>query len=103
MSDAKHTPGPWIANANKILGLDGRLVTMLDDLETTCAEDEANAEFIVRAANAHDALVEALEAVEWGCGGQPGHCPCCGELKIMRLHADDCKLAAALRVGRGED
>lgn len=76
MADAQHTPTPWL--------LDGRLVYSLQDdargrptnrfsahLDpgfgrdglTPDTELDANAAFIVRACNAHEALVAALKGV----------------------------------------
>lgn len=56
----KHTPGPWTANGDMVN-------TKKDCLYVAkCAGDtdeqaEANAEFIVRACNCHDELVEACK------------------------------------------
>lgn len=64
----KHTPTPWITqqieNHIQIMrgheyGYTGIGQTYHTDLET----NKANAAFIVRACNSHDALVEALEGL----------------------------------------
>jgi hypothetical protein len=68
MSETKHTPGPWKAgrfNTNpaapiQIYGPDR------DPIVTTAhcyGDHDANAAFIVRACNSHDALVAALEHI----------------------------------------
>lgn len=63
---AKHTPTPWVKNRyGRLEGANGKAVTV-DDLGIAMAlngsdeEERANAEFIVRACNAHADLVEAL-------------------------------------------
>ena len=67
---AEHTPTPWVAdpddregyewNIHIIDGQDGhnRICFMSNGPET-----EANAAFIVKAVNSHDALVEALQKI----------------------------------------
>lgn len=64
-----------------------------------------NAEFIVRAANSHLALVDALEEVEWSGGAVAGSpiCPSCGARQRRDYHAETCKLRAALALARGEE
>jgi hypothetical protein len=63
---AKHTPGPWAVDDNT--GVFGRVDIMA--LQTCVAvaqaepgkeEAEANASFIARACNSHDALLEAAK------------------------------------------
>lgn len=75
---------------------------MSDDQAISRTEREANANFIVRAVNAHESLLAALKAVEWVPTGEDGEgeeqCPSCGDWK-HRGHAPDCQLAAALRKG----
>jgi len=72
----QHTPTPW--NARPIYAKDGRfelrserhqsvgyapLAYVRGDKRETGGDGEANAQFIVRACNAHDQLVAALKAV----------------------------------------
>jgi len=68
-------------------------------------EAEANAAFIVRAANSHAALVEALRAVEWVGLLMGDHtcemCPQCWSHK-QGGHAPDCQLDKALRAAEGD-
>jgi hypothetical protein len=67
----KPTPAPWIVDGYNVRQPSGRFIAYTGPQHTprhlyppACkAEDEANAEFIVRAANSHDALVEALQGV----------------------------------------
>jgi len=65
--EAKHTPTPW-----HVGGRDGRIFYAADGYAVSDAtvfhgrhegEHTANAEFIVRACNAHDDLVKALQGV----------------------------------------
>ena len=67
----QHTPGPWKVTKNPhtrlvFLNAGNRDYPLFKDdadgLDTTNA-DWSNAEFIVRACNAHDDLLEALEAL----------------------------------------
>lgn len=67
----KHTPTPWIfreqgdANQFCILTKDGGgwVLGLLHNGEPLHAQQEANFRFILRACNAHDELVAALETV----------------------------------------
>lgn len=63
MSD--HTPTPWHANGTTVTTIGLRPLYVLAQTGTVggqCAgEEKATAAFIVRACNAHDDLVEALE------------------------------------------
>jgi hypothetical protein len=69
MSETNHTPSlPWIANQEKISDAGGNLVVFVCG-DGVGAEDRANAALIVRAVNAHDALVEALEGLMWRFDG----------------------------------
>jgi hypothetical protein len=70
--EAKHTPTPWRV-VNSTLIKDELMPFDRDEGETaliatagghTTARAEANAAFIVRACNAHDKLIEALELAE---------------------------------------
>ena len=57
---AQHTPTPWNLNGRHIDAEKGnKLIVSLRSEHD--AENLANAAFIVRACNSHDALVEALE------------------------------------------
>ncbi len=47
-----HTPTPWTDQKGDLIGADG---TMVD------AREEANTEFMLRAVNAHEALLEAAK------------------------------------------
>jgi hypothetical protein len=82
--EAKHTPTPWQEgtrgpNNCPIIGHKGLMIAMLtngiDFQETT----DANAEFIIRAVNGHDALVLALKRclirIEEECA-DPEHLDC---------------------------
>lgn len=82
--EVKHTPLPWKQN-NVGDVVSGKTVI----LETYDNQDEANAAFIVRACNAHYALIEALE----------------GLLKEMNGYGDEeheAKAIAALKLAKGE-
>ena len=63
----QHTPTPWAASGVTVYGSDGGARNTVAD--TTCCgsmtreADEANAAFIVRAVNSHDALVAAVTMV----------------------------------------
>lgn len=86
MSEHKHTPGPWqvkhdfdTEGRTTILGnvdgeiIDGTTHYSFDFVARTLDEDDdsqcpsiavANADFIVRACNSHDAMLAALKAAE---------------------------------------
>lgn len=82
LSDASHTPTPWnLGYTGRCIlreipgmcdGEDGYAVAITSAHSLlTPAEAKANAAFIVRAVNSHDALVKALEEmieVYWGHG-----------------------------------
>lgn len=64
MSNAKHTPTPWMVG--KYGGIfpasGGSAITLMYHKDgSPRANAKANSEFIVRACNAHDELLEALE------------------------------------------
>ncbi len=73
--NAERTPGPWETRpGSKIETSDGRLIvySVLAGVTSDTpyghhelAACKANAEFIVRACNAHDELVEVLRDVAW--------------------------------------
>jgi len=57
------TPRPWtLFRETYIVGGDDDCIGATDGLDKGDAEAKANAAFIVKAANAHDRLIEALEA-----------------------------------------
>ena len=65
-----HTPTPWRMGPAlhegyhaAVMALSHTLIANFGDGSVGKAEHEANAEFIVRACNSHDAMVEALEAM----------------------------------------
>jgi len=64
----KHTPGPWTVDPNRpteiVVASDGAVVASTDFFgDGAVTAVEANAAFIVRACNAHPALIEALEYI----------------------------------------
>lgn len=84
MSEQKHTPTPWtVGPANQkahedshagIHGADGFIVAEVQaDVEELPAG--ANAAFIVKACNSHDALVEALKELRFSLAFDGQICP----------------------------
>ena len=72
MSDRQHTPGPWKVISKYVSPVQGvgaaiedtkenRVVAELFGTDEFVPEAKSNAAFIVKAVNAHDALLEALE------------------------------------------
>lgn len=63
MTKQQHTPTPWRLDGWDIKSAEnqGRHIVAHSDSAWAHNRDGANATFIVRAVNAHDALVEALE------------------------------------------
>jgi len=62
MKTQKHTPGPWHVRG-RLIEAPTKTVAALSkvtDCDAFRAESQANAEFIVRACNAHDGLVQEL-------------------------------------------
>ena len=57
-----HTPTPW--HLHKVSERDYNIGDSNDSCIATAYWNEANAEFIVKACNSHDALLEALKAFE---------------------------------------
>lgn len=88
--DQKHTPTPWVKQANAdsythiIRTEDGKFIVQFSQTD----EGRANAEFAVRACNAHDKLGEALSNLLDCVDGN------------YREVADECR--AALAFARGE-
>ena len=92
--ETSHTPGPWKQHATpgkiyaSVRGADGRCVADCGSRSDVIAQ--ANAEFIVRACNAHDDLLEALEACERALDeayfAEPDGCGClaCESLRKAR-------------------
>lgn len=64
--NAKHTQGPYVADGTKVMHAnDMDFVADCDSGNPADSlTDAANAEFIVRACNAHDDLLAALQALE---------------------------------------
>ena len=86
----QHTPAPWITG-----GCSGRMIRSRDSyLEDGFLADvytKANAQFIVRAVNAHDALVEACETLVAGL--KTHECQMCGY--PWAEHHESCQVLAA--------
>ena len=98
---SEHTPTPWEVRGGLVVtGPRGGLVARCDSDAAPPTTARRNAAFIVRAVNAHAALLSALEAVEWlnldPNGEAMFQCPLCLHFR-REGHAPDCQLAAALR------
>ena len=100
----KHTPTPW-TQQGEVITKDGATIAKawLNGLyEDAGAHDlqQDNARFIVRACNAHDELVAALEEIRQGCiARRPGHC----DAHMNRTKAEIEAIAErALAKARGE-
>ena len=71
MSD-EHSPVPWADDTGFINDANGTTICTVDGsawiggITTTYETDKANAEFLVKAVNNHDKLVEALERIIFG-------------------------------------
>ena len=62
MSDTQHTPVPWSLEYRRWITSGDVYIARIHDVSKIGeAEAVANAEFIIRACNSHDALLEALE------------------------------------------
>ncbi|MCK8788244.1 hypothetical protein M0638_28235, partial [Roseomonas sp. NAR14] len=62
-SSTKHTPMPWSIDQDgktALITSNGELIAECGISDLPVKQDQANAAFIVRAVNAHDALVAAL-------------------------------------------
>jgi hypothetical protein len=58
----KHTPGPWAFRHGSIVAwFEDRHIRLADIPDHDDNEQNANGEFIVRACNAHDGLLAALQ------------------------------------------
>ena len=92
MTQTEHTPTPWTRTGRIIDGMphrdwdkihhcvDAVRICILDDGPTE-AQSKANAEFIVRACNCHDELIDLLQM--WVDGTERGAAP----PKAMLLNA----------------
>ena len=100
---SKHTPGPWELHHN--IGRKGEIgivadaapciIAVMGNQNAWPAEARANAEFIVRACNAHDELLAALElAME--CMPDPDYR---GTTEAQR--AAHASMSAAIRKAKG--
>lgn len=112
MNEAKHTPGPWIANCFMVVAPNGKSKNSMSYMyggQEVChtgggkasnEEAEANARLIAAAPD----LLAACKAVEWIYMPRTLElrCPKCGR-RIDNGHAPDCQLAAAIRAAEGED
>lgn len=100
----KHTPTPWFLSGPHNDGSAGIYTTANPSVDSSVAAfsdvGEANAAFIVRACNAHDELVAALENTLQFAKA----CQHMSEDKLMRqaIQHDIDKAEAALRKARGE-
>ena len=73
MADTQHTPVPWsIGKRRWITSGDVDIARIHSVSKIGEGEAVANAEFIVRACNSHDALLEVLETLMALEGGEPG-------------------------------
>lgn len=63
MTQTKHTPTPWESGGCCVWQKNGDMIADLAPCMKNPNETEANAEFIVRCVNSHDALVEAIQYV----------------------------------------
>lgn len=87
-TEQPHTPTPWHIDDRKQYGRDakGKILFVTYDGD----EDEANAAFIVRAVNAHEDLIHAVENLLWKAN------------QNQRLSNDDINMAAyALAKAKG--
>jgi len=97
----EHTPTPWRVQAGSGNSEEAFTITTSDRVIASVAGEgyanrQANAAFIVRAANSHAALVAALRAVEWRGGFES--CPSCAIVRPEDSHhLPDCPLDKALR------
>lgn len=88
MTAPKHTPAPWHAENGTIYSQYATIGSAHGKTRND-AENDANAAFIVRAVNAHDALVEALEEF-------------IGSHATFSVPSIAAKARAALRAAKGE-
>ncbi len=94
MSERKTTPPPWRV-------LDGQIIQTNHITRDVWVLPRTEGDLYLMAAA--PAMLAALEAVEWVYDtGLVGYwCPDC-ENEKEKGHADDCQLAAALKLARGE-
>ena len=87
MSDTHHTLVPWsIGKRRWITSGDLDIARIHSVSKIGEAEAVANAEFIVRACNSHDALVDTLQSVRWFLMGKARRDP--AERKIISQVVD---------------
>lgn len=111
MSETKHTPGPWQARCN-VDGAPPHVVVVYKDDQgrrvtafvATCSsmtlDNAANAEFIVRACNSHDDLLDVAKRKLADCRDSLGCAS--GELMPGEYCSDECAaLAAAIAKAEG--
>lgn len=96
-------PGLWEISADHPNGVQSHIATLKNDAMPT--ESEANAALIVRAVNAHEALVSALEAiVKWADDNGLSKTPS-GGFGVFRYDGTEyevyTKARAAIRAARG--
>ena len=66
MTKVKHTETPWTVSANTIRAQSSLLLaTIKEHLESNNVPQQANAEFIVRAVNNHELLLEACKEAKY--------------------------------------
>jgi len=68
-TDTKHTQGQWKSDGDYVKGPAGEMIaacriTTREGFAHSAEEDRANAEFIARACNTHDKLLEACKAAK---------------------------------------
>lgn len=96
--ETKHTPTPWhISDEHRIVDEQGGLVADVKYAKATTAEAMADAEFISRAVNSHEALLEAAKKVVKEYSALPINGP---ETVIIKS-IDDLQEAIAQAEGRG--
>lgn len=102
MTTPNHTPTPWYAKGGQVYSENtGRTVALLYSITQT---DDANAALIVRAVNAHEALVRALEAIVARIVGEYDHPSLMAVGPLLPNTQEDVKrfAQAALRAAKGE-
>lgn len=100
---AEHTPTPWTTDDFNIFGANDALLASQESVQLDYETCAANAEFIVRAVNAHDALVAAAEQALWHWGSDSDRraiLDAGGGWKTDTFDAVD-QIRAALRLARG--
>lgn len=106
MSLSEHSPTPWVSEANfgtrwNIADAQGRPVAITSQTAGHLYGDkqrDANTEFIVRACNAHDALVEVLKDAAVSVMHQTTQGPDGVCLRTCRA----CRVDVALKLANGD-